>query len=443
MKTFFQLLVNALIVSAKNNYIWFALTFWIYLETKSVVATGLVGGTYMIVSALSNFWFGSLVDHHKKKTVMHYSGVATFILFTLGYLVFSTTPNEVFTSITSPQLWLLVLLLLGGVIAGNIYYIAIPTLVTLLVPEKDRDKANGMFGTVTGLAFSITSVASGLVLAFGGMSTVLLIAIALTVVSIIHLLLIKIPEHSIVHTHEGQDGTDDHVDNKLTGLTDIKQTIKTIAEVPGLFALIFFTTFNNFLGGVFMALMDAYGLSLVSVEVWGLLWGLLSFGFILGGLFIAKFGLGKNPISTLFTANVIMWITSIFFTIQPSIILLSIGILIWIALMPFVEAIEQTIIQKVVPVKRQGRVFGFAHSIEQAATPFTAFLIGPITQYLVIPFMSGNGLGAQLIGSWYGTGQARGIALVFSIAGVIGLLVTVLARHSKYFNILSKRYLAK
>ena len=27
----------------------------------------------------------------------------------------------------------------------------------------------------------------------------------------------------------------------------------------GLFALILFSTFNNFLGGVFMALMDAYG----------------------------------------------------------------------------------------------------------------------------------------------------------------------------------------
>ena len=44
-----------------------------------------------------------------------------------------------------------------------------------------------------------------------------------------------------------------------------------IRGVPGLPALIVFATFNNFLGGVFMALIDAYGLSLVSVEVWGLL----------------------------------------------------------------------------------------------------------------------------------------------------------------------------
>ena len=36
--------------------------------------------------------------------------------------------------------------------------------------------------------------------------------------------------------------------------------------MPGLTALILFSAFNNFLGGVFMALMDAYGLSLVSVR---------------------------------------------------------------------------------------------------------------------------------------------------------------------------------
>ena len=36
--------------------------------------------------------------------------------------------------------------------------------------------------------------------------------------------------------------------------------------MPGLFALIGFSAFNNLLGGVFMALMDGYGLSLMEVE---------------------------------------------------------------------------------------------------------------------------------------------------------------------------------
>jgi DHA3 family multidrug efflux protein-like MFS transporter len=36
---------------------------------------------------------------------------------------------------------------------------------------------------------------------------------------------------------------------------------------------------------------------------------------------------------------------------------------------PYAEAAEHTTLQKVVPLERQGRVFGFAQSVEQSAHP--------------------------------------------------------------------------
>lgn len=190
-----------------------------------------------------------------------------------------------------------------------------------------------------------------------------------------------------------------------------------------------------------MALMDAYGLSLISVQAWGLLWGVLSTGFIIGGIIIAKYGLGKNPVNTLFFANIIIWIVSGVFTINPSIILLAIGMFIYMTVVPFIEAAEQTIIQKIVPHKRQGRVFGFAHSVEQSASPLTAFLIGPLTQLVFIPFMT-TGAGVELIGPWFGTGVDRGIALVFITTGIIGLIVTIIAKNSSSTKLLSHAYLS-
>ena len=136
-----------------------------------------------------------------------------------------------------------------------------------------------------------------------------------------------------------------------------------------------------------------------------------------------------------------MWIVASIFTIQPWVGLLAVGMFLWISLVPFVEAAEQTIIQKVVPSERQGRVFGFGQSLEQLASPFTAFLIGPIAQFIFIPFMT-TGAGADLIGNWYGVGTGRGIALVFSITGIIGLIVTILCFNSKYYHMLSKKYLS-
>lgn len=429
MKTFYKLLIVSLIASTINNFVWFALTYWAYLETKSVVSTGIVAGIWLVATATLGIWLGSIVDHHKKKTVMLGSSFITLILFLVGLFIYNLFPESLFTSVTSPLFWLFVLILLIGVISGNIYGIAIPTLVGITVPEKKRDRANGLFGTVMGISFAITSVASGLVLGLGGMSVVLGISVLLTILALIILTLIPVQEKKLVHTN----------DNK-TNNVDLKGTLKIVGSIPGLYALIFFTTFNNFLGGVFMALMDAYGLTLVSVQVWGLLWGVLSFGFILGGMYIAKKGLGKNPLLTLFRINIIMWTVCIFFTIQPSIILLAIGMLIWLCLVPFVEATEQTIMQRVVPPERLGRVFGFAQSVEQSASPVTAFMIGPIAQFIFIPFMT-TGKGVELIGSWFGSGSGRGIALVFITAGLIGLLTTLIAKRTKYYRLLSGHFL--
>jgi DHA3 family multidrug efflux protein-like MFS transporter len=188
-----------------------------------------------------------------------------------------------------------------------------------------------------------------------------------------------------------------------------------------------------------MSLMDAYGLSLVSVQVWGILWGLLSLGFIVGGLVVAKRGLGKSPLQTLFLANIVMWVIATGFTIQASVILLTVGLFMYLCLIPVVEAAEQTILQAVIPLERQGRVFGFAQSIEQAASPLTAFMIGPIAQFIFIPFMT-TGTGMDLIGSWFGTGADRGIALLFTLTGLIGLMVTLLAMRSPAYRKLSTKY---
>src|SRR3990170_2442563 len=101
--TFYQILANNLVANITNFTVWFAVTFWVFLETQSVFATGMI-----------------------------------------------------------------------GVIVGNIRSIALPTLVTVLIPEDIRDKANGLVGMVTGIGFLTTSVISGFLVAWGGMFAVMI-----------------------------------------------------------------------------------------------------------------------------------------------------------------------------------------------------------------------------------------------------------------------------
>lgn len=424
-KLFYAVLANSLVAALTNTFVWFAVTFWVYLQTQSVLATSVMAGVYLLTVAASGFFLGSLVDRYAKKTVLLLSSFSSLLLYVLAYIIFIATAPAVFTNASSVVLWVFIILALMGAIAGNIRTIALPTLVTILIPEAERDQANGLAGTANGVSFFAASIFSGLVIGFLGMNWMLMLAIGLTILTIVHLAAIAIPEQKLADA------------KNQANLIDIRGTIRAIQLVPGLFALIFFNCFNNFLGGVFMSLMDAYGLSLISVQAWGILWGGLSLGFIVGGLAVAKQGLGENPLQTLFLANVVMWIVAIFFTIQASIVLLTIGLFIYLCLIPVVEASEQTIIQAVIPLDRQGRVFGFAQSIEQAASPLTAFMIGPIAQFGFIPFMT-TGSGVKLIGTWFGTGSDRGIALLFTVTGVIGLIVTLMAMRSRSYQTLSR-----
>jgi MFS transporter, DHA3 family, multidrug efflux protein len=435
-RAFVHLLVNTLLVSVINFTVWFAVTFWVFLETKSVLATGMVAGIFLVATALSGIWFGSLVDRHPKKATMQASSLVSLAFYAVAFTLYQLTAEQTFTNPASVMLWVFIVLSMLGVIAGNIRSIALMTLVTLLIPEDRRDRANGLVGTTMGVSFLVTSVISGLLVAAGGMFYVLLLGMVVLGLSVVHLAFVRIeapPEGAA--TPDTESGDLQPKENKV----DIRGTLRVVRSVPGLLALIGFACFNNFLGGAFMALMDAYGLYLVSVQTWGLLWGALSAFFIIGGLAVAKTGLSKNPVRLLLLVNVAFWTVTCVFPLRSSVILLAAGMAIYMLLGPYAEASEQTILQKVVPYERQGRVFGFAQSVELAASPLTAFLIGPITQLIFIPFMT-TGAGVDLIGGWFGTGPDRGIALVFVLLGLLGLAVTILALFSRPYRQLSTRY---
>ncbi len=135
LRTFYQILINTLLVSVINFTVWFAVTFWVYLETRSVFATGVISGIFLVLTAVTGIWFGSLVDHHRRTLVMQASAGASFALYLAALGVWLITPSETFQNPASVRLWSFVVLLMCGVIAGNIRTIALPTLVTILIDE--------------------------------------------------------------------------------------------------------------------------------------------------------------------------------------------------------------------------------------------------------------------------------------------------------------------
>ncbi|MFF2315980.1 MFS transporter [Arthrobacter sp. NPDC058097] len=426
-RTFTGILVNTALANVTTSYLWFALTFWVYLETRNVIATGVVGGVYMLLIALSSISFGTFVDRYRKLAVMRFAAGFTLVMFVLSGVMFVLVPTTLILDLSRPWFWLFTLIILVGAVVENMRNIALSTTVTILIEPDRRANANGLVGMVQGLMFIVTSLLSGLSVGLLGMGWTIVVALVLTALAFAHLLTLRMPEEVRAAASDAQGGF------------DLRGSLAAVLAIAGLFALILFSTFNNFIGGVYMALMDPYGLEMFSVEMWGAVFALGSTGFIVGGALIGKFGLGRNPLRTLLIAVAVMGLLGAVFTLREWAWLYIAGIWLYLVLIPFVEAAEQTVIQQVVPLPRQGRVFGFAMAFESAAAPVTAFLIAPIAQFWIIPYAR-SAEGAAQLAPLLGEGTSRGIALVFLVAGIIMIAAALAAFLTPVYRRVSASY---
>src|SRR5690606_15237413 len=190
---------------------------------------------------------------------------------------------------------------------------------------------------------------SGLSVGLLGMDWTVAIATVATALALLHLLFVSIPEAGIAQDPDAPA-------RRFT----FRGVLPAIRSVPGLMALILFTTFNNLVGGIFVALMDPYGLTLFSVEMWGVVLGVTSVGFIVGGGLVAKFGLGRNPVRTLLLVNLVVALLGMTFALRELWWLYAAGIFLFMLIMPIAEAAERTIIQGVVPHATRGRALSYA-----------------------------------------------------------------------------------
>ncbi|SFK45200.1 MFS transporter, DHA3 family, multidrug efflux protein [Cellulomonas sp. KH9] len=429
MRTFGHLLANTAVANLTTNYLWWALTFWAYLETRSVLATGLIGGAYMLAVSFSAVFFGSFVDHHRKLVVMRASTVFSLLAFSLAGGVFLVVPERTLLDLGAPWFWVFAGIILIGAVVEHMRNLALSTSVTILVPDEDRARANGLVGTVQGVSFIATSVVSGLSVALLGMGGTLVVVLGLLVLTIAHLLVVRFPGDRVAAATEGTG----------RAAIDLRGSIAVVRAAQGLFALIVFATFNNLIGGIYMALMDPYGLELFSVEMWGLMLALGSTGFLVGGAVVAARGLGRNPMRTMLLVVVVMGVLGAMFTIRESAVLYVAGLFLYMCLIPVVEATEQTVLQRVVPFERQGRVFGLAMALESAAAPVAAFLVAPLAELWILPYARSDA-GREALRPLLGEGDARGIALVFLVGGLTMALVAALGLRSRAYRTISRTY---
>jgi MFS transporter, DHA3 family, macrolide efflux protein len=74
-----------------------------------------------------------------------------------------------------------------------------------------------------------------------------------------------------------------------------------------------------------------------------------------------------------------------------------------------------------------GRVLGTVRMLVTSATPIAFLLIGPLSDGVFEPLMTEGGPLSGSVGVVIGTGDGRGIALIFLVVGVLMLAVAAVA----------------
>ena len=105
VRAFYQVLANTAIANVTSSYLWWALTFWAYLETRSVLATAIIGGSYMLLVAVFGVVFGVIVDRTKKKAVMVLSSMITLVTYLLAGALYLSFPESVLVNWGGPWFW--------------------------------------------------------------------------------------------------------------------------------------------------------------------------------------------------------------------------------------------------------------------------------------------------------------------------------------------------
>jgi MFS family permease len=92
MKQFVRVLLNISVANTSTYLLWSAFSFWIYLETRSVLVLSVLSGTYILLVTLSSMFFGTIVDKHKKKRVIAGASVVTMALLLMASAIFFSLP---------------------------------------------------------------------------------------------------------------------------------------------------------------------------------------------------------------------------------------------------------------------------------------------------------------------------------------------------------------
>lgn len=388
----------------------FALTIWAWEVTGRATALALVGFFNFAPMIAVTPFAGALVDRWNRRLTMMLSdllaGVATagvLILFLMGRL----------------EIWHLYVAGLVTGVGQAFQWPAYSAAISTMLRKEDYARANGLLSVAEAGSGILAPLLAGALLGLIGIAGVLVLDLLTFLVAIGALLVVHIP--SPRRTAVGQAARGGLLREAFYGFRYIWERRPLLGLQMVFFAM-------NLVGSLGFTLLPAMilartgndELTLGAVQSAGAVGGLV------GGLLLGAWGGPKRRVHGVLLG---MACASLFGEVLFG---LGRSLAVWAAasfsasfFVSILNGSNQAIWQAKVAPDVQGRVFATRRLIAQVTAPLGMLAAGPLADLVFEPAMQPGGALAPWLGGLVGVGPGAGMALLFVLAGALGLAVSL------------------
>jgi MFS transporter, DHA3 family, macrolide efflux protein len=390
----------------------FALSLWMYEQTESATAMGLMQVFFITPFLIMSVPAGVMVDRYNRKLMMMLSDfvaiLATglvFTLYALGRLEF----------------WhLYVAAVLNGL--GNTFqWPAYSAAISTMVPKEQLGRANGLMSLMDAGPGVFAPILAGALYPIIGLTGLLGIDVATFFVAIGALLFVHIPQPQ--RTREGAQARGGMLKEAWSGF-------QYIFSRPSLLGLQMVFFFGNLFSGMTFTLLAPMVLARTGQDslIFGSVQTIGAVGGILGGVIMSIWsGLKRRQYGVIFG-----WMMEgVFF-----VILLGVGrgLPVWgIAMIlggiigALINTSNQAFWQAKVAPDLQGRVFSARRLIAWFTQPVAPIIAGILADYVLEPAMRTENAFSTMFSGLVGTGPGAGMSLLMVFSGVLITLIGLAA----------------
>ncbi|MBM4458042.1 MAG: MFS transporter [Chloroflexi bacterium] len=411
MRAFLVVWLGQIISVLASSMSHFGLTIWMYQQTESATAMGLMQVFFITPFLLLSPIAGVMVDRYNRKLMMMVSDLAAiiatgsiFILFALGRLEF----------------WhLYVSAILNGI--GNTFqWPAYSAAISTMVPKEQYGRANGLMSLMEAGPGVLAPLLAGALLPLIGLTGILSIDVLTFLVAIGALLIVHVPQP--IRTAEGTAGGG--------GIwREASYGFRYIFARPSLLGLQLIFFFGNLFSGIAYTVQAPMILARTASNsvIFGMVQSAEAIGGVVGGVMMSAWGGFRRRVFGV----ILGWALS---SITLGLMGVARELPFWLPVafvtslfVPLVNTSNQAIWQAKVAPDVQGRVFSARRLIAWFTNPISPIIAGTLADFALEPAMKGSGALPSLFGWLVGPGPGAGMGLLMVICGLGGLAVALIS----------------